>query len=337
MSIGGIWCIEKSLGCPIQCFRIALVSPKRLHRAKVRAHQKEQQTTMERVSKKRKTYICHMCGKPKKGHTCTHPKVATGKRTKASYSGSRIQLVSHTAPIQTTIRTIKKEEKDAKQPMVMGEAVEANLLRDHDSLEGAGDQPAQPVCVLPDCDAQGGQDEHQDQPHPPLPQHQVQRRQTSLQYSPLPLPTYPQQMSSQLRGGWTWRCLAGNLVVPEKVMWVMCNWLAVAKDQVLGEEDICHMLVHHPLTSLLPCALCALPCTGADGQVPGGDALEKTTAQMKIEKAEKEDAEAEAMVAVAAVALHQPMAGLKLEGETVISLNKYMEAQLVDDLSSYLV
>ena len=61
---------------------------------------------------------------------------------------------------------------------------------------------------------------------------------------------------------------------------------------------------------------------------------------MKIEKAEKEDAEVEAMAAAAAAAaaaLHQPMAGLKLEGEMVISLDEYMEAWLVDDLSSYLV
>ena len=50
-------------------------------------------------------------------------------------------------------------------------------------------------------------------------------------------------------------------MVLEKVVWVMCNQLAVAKDQVLGEED---MLVHHPLTSLLPCTLCALPHTGTD-------------------------------------------------------------------------
>lgn len=32
-----------------------------------------------------------------------------------------------------------------------------------------------------------------------------------------------------------------NLVVPEKVMWVMCDRLAVAKDQMLV-EDLRHML-----------------------------------------------------------------------------------------------
>lgn len=56
---------------------------------------------------------------------------------------------------------------------------------------------------------------------------------------------------------------------------------------------------------------------------------------MKIEKTEKEDAEAEA--AAAAAAAPQPMGGLESEGETVISLDEYMEARLVDDLSSYLV
>jgi hypothetical protein len=54
---------------------------------------------MERVSEKRKTYICRVCGEPKKGHTCTRPKAAMGKRTKASYSGSRIRVVSCAAPI----------------------------------------------------------------------------------------------------------------------------------------------------------------------------------------------------------------------------------------------
>ena len=54
---------------------------------------------MERVGEKRKTYSCCVCGELKKGHTCTRPKAATGKRTKALYSGSRIWLVSCAAPI----------------------------------------------------------------------------------------------------------------------------------------------------------------------------------------------------------------------------------------------
>jgi hypothetical protein len=51
-------------------------------------------------------------------------------------------------------------------------------------------------------------------------------------------------------GGGTSPCLAGDLVVPEKVMRVVCDRLAAAKDQVLVEEDLRRMLVPPP--DLLP-------------------------------------------------------------------------------------